>query len=74
MKPIEKAKILWEHLANKNQHTHQGKHEAKDLQLKLECAKMQIEIRQALMRKFIFNVSKESKILNKVTQKKQDTN
>ena len=31
---------------------------------------MQIEIRQALMRNFLFEVTKESKIINKVTQKK----
>ena len=45
MKPIEKAKSLWEHLANKNQHTHQGKHEVKDFQQSHECAKMQIKLR-----------------------------
>ena len=45
MKPIEKAKSLWKHLANKNQHTHHGKHEVKDPQQIHECAKMQIKLR-----------------------------
>ena len=37
MKPIEKAKSLWEHLANKHKHTHHGKHELKDLQINMSA-------------------------------------
>ena len=57
----------------KNQHAHHGRHEDKDLQEKHECAKIPINIRQALMGK----TWSHPRIIDETqgsSKKKQDTN